>query len=173
MLVKLNINTDRPSHSLDYKNLGPFKIIEVIDNHSAYRLQLPETMSAIHPVFHPWLLHLDSSRPLRGQRRQPSPPVRTTEGYTEHEAIAIVESRINKRKKDSKPDPALPEKERDCLQYQFRYQNDEKHNQNPNWHDDTEVQKRTNLIADFHHVNPDNDGPHWKYQTPDDWEPLT
>ena len=127
MLNKRNINIDRLSHFLDYKNLKSFKIIEIIDNHSAYWLQLLEIISVIHLMFHSWLLYLNSSRSLRDQRRQFSFSVRKTKDYIEHEVIAIVELRINKRKKNSKSNSALL-KEWECLQYQIHYQNDEKHN---------------------------------------------
>ena len=67
-----NIRTSRANKSLDHKNLGPFRIIRVIDN-SAYELKLPPSMSSIFLVFHLWLLHLDKSDPLPGQII-PSPP---------------------------------------------------------------------------------------------------
>ena len=60
-----NMKTDRPSRSLDYKNLGPFKVIKVLDN-MAYKLDLLLVIKSIHLVFHPWLLHLDESNPLPG-----------------------------------------------------------------------------------------------------------
>ena len=63
MLDVRNINTTRPNKSLDYKNLGPFEVVRVINN-SAYELKLPPAMEGIFPVFHPWLLHLDNSSPL-------------------------------------------------------------------------------------------------------------
>ena len=46
-----NIKTDRPSRSLNYKNLGPFKIIKALDN-MAYELELPLVIKGIYPVFH-------------------------------------------------------------------------------------------------------------------------
>ena len=58
-----NIKTTRPNKSLDYKNLGPFEIIRVINN-LAYELKLLPAMEGIFLVFHPWLLYLDNSVPL-------------------------------------------------------------------------------------------------------------
>jgi hypothetical protein len=46
-----NVQTTRPNHSLNFKNQGPFTIIQVIDN-MAYEVALP-TGLRIHNVFHP------------------------------------------------------------------------------------------------------------------------
>lgn len=78
MLDSRNIKTIRPNKSLDHKNLGPFQIIKA-HNNSAYELDLPPSMNKIHPVFHPWLLHLDNSDPLPRQRIPPPPPLEIDE----------------------------------------------------------------------------------------------
>ncbi len=49
-----NIKTSRQSKKLDWKNLGPFTVTQVVSSH-AYRLDLPDSMK-IHPVFHVSLL---------------------------------------------------------------------------------------------------------------------
>jgi hypothetical protein len=53
-LLRRNIKTTRLSDKLDYKKLGPFKIVRNIKNVS-FELQLPPTMR-IYPVFHISLL---------------------------------------------------------------------------------------------------------------------
>ena len=53
-LSRKNIKTKRPSGKLDWKKLGPFKIVEKVSNVN-YRLELPQTMK-VHPVFHVSLL---------------------------------------------------------------------------------------------------------------------
>lgn len=58
-LLRKHIKTKRPSTKLDFKKLGPFRILEKIGPVN-YKLQLPET-SRIHPVFHVSLLE-----PARG-----------------------------------------------------------------------------------------------------------
>jgi transposase InsO family protein len=53
-LLRKNITTTRPSDKLDYKKLGPFKILKKKSD-TNYELSLPDTMH-IHPVFHISLL---------------------------------------------------------------------------------------------------------------------
>jgi len=53
-LLPRNIKTTRPSKKLDYKKIGPFKILAKIGT-SAYKLALPPSM-AIHNTFHISLL---------------------------------------------------------------------------------------------------------------------
>jgi transposase InsO family protein len=54
-LLQRNIRTKRPSRKLDHLKLGPFIIEEKIGRVN-YRLQLPESMKRIYPVFHISLL---------------------------------------------------------------------------------------------------------------------
>ena len=74
-----NIKTLRPRKKLDWKNVGPFRITEVVGPY-AYRLELPPSMR-IHPVFNPSLLSLASDDPLPHQRSLPPPPIEV-EGET-------------------------------------------------------------------------------------------
>ena len=160
MLNKRNINIDKSSHFLDYKNLDLFKIIQIIDNHNVYKLNLLDSMTVIHSIFHSWLLHLDSSRLLRDQRRQFSFAIHLSDESIEHSAITIVDSKINKCKNDSKLNLSLSEETRECLQYKIHYQNDSKYNQNFKWQDYFEVDECLDLIADYYHVKLDQADPH-------------
>ncbi|KAL5606274.1 uncharacterized protein BROUX77_003467 [Berkeleyomyces rouxiae] len=72
-LLSRNIRTTRPSKKLDFKKLGPFKILRKVSSH-AYELALPATMK-VHPVFHVCLLEPCASDPLPGQKNPPPPPV--------------------------------------------------------------------------------------------------
>ncbi|CCC05694.1 hypothetical protein SMACR_09824 [Sordaria macrospora] len=53
-LLRRNIKTKRPSDKLDYKKLGPFKVLEKVGT-SNYRLELPKGMRQ-WPTFHSSLL---------------------------------------------------------------------------------------------------------------------
>ena len=68
-----NIWTERPSRKLEYKQIGPFEIVEKV-GFASYRLKLPTTMK-IHPVIHSSLLQLDPGNPLPGQIAPPRQPV--------------------------------------------------------------------------------------------------
>jgi hypothetical protein len=50
LLSLKDIQTDRPSKTLDYKHTGPFKVIKPIGT-DAYQIDIPKNWK-IHPVFH-------------------------------------------------------------------------------------------------------------------------
>jgi len=58
-----NIKTTYLNKLLDYKNLGLYKIIRVINNR-AYKLDLLALIRGIFLVFHLLLLYLNKSDPL-------------------------------------------------------------------------------------------------------------
>ena len=162
MLDSRNIKTSRPSKSLDHKNLGPFPVVKVINN-MAYELKLPDGMN-IFPVFHPWLLHLDNNDLLPGQIESPPPPVQTDESGTKNFVDEVLDSKIDGRRKD------FLTGEKGCFVYKFKwtgYTNDV-----PKWEPYTHAAGCPDLIADFHHSNPDKAGPHESFQTPEGWGPL-
>ena len=54
-LLRRNIKTSRPSDKLNYRRLGPFKILD-LRGKSSFLLKLPSSLSRLHPVFHVSLL---------------------------------------------------------------------------------------------------------------------
>lgn len=50
MLLRRNLRTTRPTEKLDFRKLGPFKILKKLSD-NVYQLALPSTMSRLHPVF--------------------------------------------------------------------------------------------------------------------------
>src|SRR4029077_13893610 len=85
----------RPSKKLSEKNLGPFEIIAQPGTHSQ-TLRLPETMKAVHPVFH--VSQLEPSLPNTIPNRvQPPPPPIEIDGEPEYEIAEILDSKIDRR----------------------------------------------------------------------------
>jgi len=72
-LNSLNISTIRPSKKLDWKHLGPFKVVKRIDL-QAYKLALPASMHYIHDTFHISLLDPTKSTPIPPHGLSAAPP---------------------------------------------------------------------------------------------------
>ena len=68
-----NIKTERPLQKLDYKQVGPFIVLQQYGS-ASYKLDLPASMK-IRPVFHASLLRLDPDDPLPNQIAPALPPV--------------------------------------------------------------------------------------------------
>ena len=103
-----NIRTERPAKKLDFKNLGPFEIIEQI-NLFAYRLRLPPTIK-VHNVFYVNLLRPTSKRsplPRQEAAREPPPAIEVEredeDAQLKYKVSEVVDSGIRKRK-DPSPD---------------------------------------------------------------------
>jgi hypothetical protein len=71
---------DQPSSKFRHRYLGPFTVIDTIpsgsDKPTAYKLELPPSMSRVHPVFHvsrllPWTPNPDDDFPDRATPPQP------------------------------------------------------------------------------------------------------
>jgi len=91
-LLPRNIRTTRPWKKLDYKKIGPFKILARIGE-SAYKLDLPPSMR-IHNTFHISLLELYQDERFSSQRAQPPPPI-IIEEEPEYELEQIIDSRLH------------------------------------------------------------------------------
>jgi hypothetical protein len=93
-----NIRTSRQSKKLDWKNLGPFPVTQMVSSH-AYRLDLPDSMK-IHPVFHVSLLRPASPKSdyLPGQRNPPPDPV-LIDGEPEYVIKGVEKIRFNKKRR--------------------------------------------------------------------------
>ncbi|QRW23764.1 Transposon Tf2-7 polyprotein [Rhizoctonia solani] len=89
-LSSANIKTSRPSHKLEHKRLGPYKVLEKIGRNS-YKLDLPKSMK-VHPVFNIALLH---KKPVDEYDRDPVPlpPVVTADGEEEYTVERILDSK--------------------------------------------------------------------------------
>ena len=88
-----NIRTVRPSKKLDYKFHGPYEITEVVGK-QAYRLALPETAPAVHPVFHVSLL--EPATQANDEPPQAEPLV--VDDQEEWEVEEVLDSRMRRNK---------------------------------------------------------------------------
>jgi len=91
-LLPRNIRTTRPFKKLDYKKIGPFKILARIGE-SAYKLDLPPSMK-IHNTFHISLLELYHDDKFSSQQTQPPPPI-IIEGEPQYQLEQIIDSRLH------------------------------------------------------------------------------
>jgi len=87
-LLPRNIHTTRLCKKLDYKKIGPFKILAQIAG-SVYKLDLPPSMR-IYNTFHIRLLELYHDDKFPSQRTQQSPPI-IIEGELEYELEEIID----------------------------------------------------------------------------------
>ena len=92
-----NINKARPSVKLNHHNIGLYKITRVLSP-LVYELELPTTMQ-IWPYFYINLLKLAPIDLIINQRTQPRPPVVANDGLEEWFIDAILDSRINRRRR--------------------------------------------------------------------------
>jgi len=94
MLSTRNIKTTRPSNKLDYRFIGPFKILDQVSTH-AFRLELPPSMK-IHNVFHVSLLEPHKPNTIPHRVQEP-PPTIEINGQIEYEVERIVDSKLDRR----------------------------------------------------------------------------
>lgn len=79
---------NRPTKKFADKQHGPFEILEKIGR-SAYKLQLPQTWSRIHPVFNEVLLSPYHKGQYKQQAKPPTPIQVEVEGHPEYEVESI------------------------------------------------------------------------------------
>ena len=94
-LLRKNIKTTRPCNKLDYRKLGPFKIIARV-NPVAFRLDLPAHYH-IHPVFHVSLLEKYHTSAIPGRKPEPPPSVEV-ESEQEWAVDRILDSFVKRRR---------------------------------------------------------------------------
>jgi hypothetical protein len=86
-----HVRTTRPTRKLDWKRLGPFKVLRQVSPY-AYELELPVSIR-IHRVRPVSLLDPVADNPLAGQRIKPPPPVEV-DGKDEYQVSSVEDSRI-------------------------------------------------------------------------------
>jgi hypothetical protein len=137
--------TTRPSKKLSEKFLGPYEIIAQAGSHS-FTLRLPQSMRAVHPVFHVSMLEPSSENTIPN-RIPPPPPSVEIEGEPEYEIERIVDSKIDKRR-------------RTCpLLYRVMWTGYEGTEDEFSWLPARELEHAQELVDDFHAAYPDKPGP--------------
>ena len=88
-----HIRSTRPSKKLSEKFLGPYTIIAQVGSHS-FTLRLPDSMRAVHLVFHVSQLEPATPNSILGRTQPPPPPVEV-DGEPEYEILEILDSKID------------------------------------------------------------------------------
>jgi hypothetical protein len=93
-LLRKDILIKRPCAKLDFRRLGPFRIIAQI-NDVAYQLKLPSSCK-LHPIFHVTVLEPYTLNSIPD--RTPPPPPIEIEGAEEFEVRQIFYSKISRQR---------------------------------------------------------------------------
>jgi len=97
-LNRRNIEMTRPSQKLDFRHLGPFKIVDVMgESKTAFELKLPNHWR-IYPVFHALLLDPYWVNKIQGRKQTTPPPPEIVIGELEYEVEDVLDSRIQRNK---------------------------------------------------------------------------
>ena len=135
----------RPSRKLSEKNLGPFEIIAQVGTHS-FTLRLPDSMRAVHPVFHVSMLEPATPNVIPNRVQPPPPPIEI-DGEPEFEISEILDSKIDNRRRACK------------LLYLVRWAGYEGTDEEMSWILTSELGHASEVVADFHAAYPDKPGP--------------
>ena len=140
-----HFRTTRPTKKLAERYLGPYEIIAQAGTRS-FTLRLPPTFKMVHPVFHVSMLEPATPNTIPNRIQPPPPPV-VIDGETQYEIDAILDSKIDKRR-------------RFCpLLYLVKWSGYEGTDQETEWMPATELGNASELVGDFHSANPTKPGP--------------
>ena len=92
-----NIQTNRPLRKLSHWRLGSFPIVQRVGN-GAYQLQLPPSMSQLHPAFNVLKLTPALVDSIEGCRPHPPPLPEIMDGKEEWVVEEILDSKMINRK---------------------------------------------------------------------------
>ena len=136
----------QPSKKLLEKNIGPYPIIVQVGSLS-FTIRLPDSMHAVHPIFHVSQLELATPNVILNCVQLPPPPVEV-DGEPKYEITEILDSKL------------------DCghqqylLLYLVCWAGYEGTDEEIFWLVVTELGHASELISDYHASYPDKPGPH-------------
>jgi len=133
------------SKKLSEKNLGPYTIIAQVGPLS-FTLCLPDSMRAVHPVFHVSQLEPAIPNTIPDWIQPPPPPVEV-DGELEFEISEILDSKVDRRHRSCK------------LLYLVHWSGYEGTDKETSWLLATELGNATELLEDYHVQYPDKPGP--------------
>ena len=142
-------HTTWPSKKLTEKYLGPFEVIAQVGTHS-FTLQLPNSMQAVHPVFHISMLE-PTHRNIIPECSQPPPPLVEIDGKPGYKISEILDSKIDKHRKHCN------------IVYLVWWTGYEGTDKETSWILANELGHASKIITDFHKAYPDKPGP-WNYE---------
>ncbi|KAL7284468.1 hypothetical protein ACG7TL_001759 [Trametes sanguinea] len=140
-----HIRTTRPSKKLSEKFPRPFPIIAQTGTHS-FTLQLPDSMRAVHPVFHVSQLEPATLNSIPGRVQTP-PPLVLVDGEPEYEISEILDSKIDRRRRSCQ------------LLYLVCWAGYEGTDEETSWILATELGHAQELVSDFRAAYPDKPRP--------------
>ena len=135
------------SKKLVEKYLGPFEVIVQVGMHS-FMLRLPDSMWAVHPVFHISILEPAHGNVIMECTQSPPPPVEI-DGEPEYEISKILDSKIDKCWKHCN------------IVYLIHWTGYEGTDEETSWILAKELGHASKIITDFHRAYPDKPSP-WK-----------
>jgi len=135
----------RPSKKLSEKFLGPYEILARPGTHSI-TLQLPDSLQAVHPVFHVSMLEPAIPNQIPDRVQPPPPPILVND-EPKFEISEILDSKIDNRRRACK------------LLYLVRWTGYEGTDEETSWILASELGHASELVADFHKAYPTKYGP--------------
>ena len=135
----------RPSKKLSEKNLGPYNIIAQVGSLS-FTLHLPDSMHAVHPIFHVFQLEPAIPNTILDRIQPPPPPVEV-DGEPEFKISEILDSKVDRQHRSCK------------LLYLVHWSSYKGTDEETSWLLATELGNAMELLEDYHVWYPDKRGP--------------
>jgi len=143
-ILAKHIRTTRPSKKLAEKYLGPFEVTDRLGLHS-YRVNLPDHLRTIHPVFHISQLEPSPLSQIPNCTNPPPPPIEL-DGSIKFEVAEVLDSKLDKWR-------------RDPLLYYVRWSGYEGTAEEYLWLTASDLENAPRLVADFHQRHPHKPAP--------------